>query len=400
VTETNLEPTAVAGTPSLLRALNERTVLESVRTIGPVSRAQIARVTALSKPTVSLALAALLDAKLVRQAGRSSGGKGPTAALYELNPRAGWVVGIDVGRHWVRAAIADVTGAFVARRDERARVKSAKSLITQIGAIAHGLAADAGIRWKQVTFATVGSPGVFEAERGQVALAYSLPGWGRQGLVEAVQQELGTKIAFENDVNLAAIGEQWHGLGKGVANFVYLHLGTGVGMGLVLNGELYRGSSGAAGEVGYMPLAGTDVRDPSSRRRGPLDAAGSAAGVVDTARQQGMEPPLTAKKVFAEARKGDRKALKVVTMEAGRIALAIAAVAAVVDPELVILGGGIGGNADLLLEPVEQQVAALSPFQPRIEVSALREEATLHGSVSMALHAAQDQLFARGKVPA
>ena len=212
---TSLEPTSRRRNPSLLRALNERTVLESVRTIGPVSRAQIARVTALCKPTVSQAFAALVDAKLVREAGRSSGGKGPTAVLYELNPRAGWVVGIDVGRYWVRAAIADVTGAFVARRDERARVKSAKSLITQIGAIAHGLAADAGIRWKQVTFATVGSPGVFEPERGQVALAYSLPGWGRQGLVEAVQEELGTKIAFENDVNLAAIGEQWHGLGKG-----------------------------------------------------------------------------------------------------------------------------------------------------------------------------------------
>ena len=217
---TSLVQTSVAGTPSLLRVINERTVLESVRRVGPVSRAQIARETALSKPTVSQALAGLLRAKLVREAGRSSGGKGPTAVLYELNPHAGWVVGIDVGRHWVRAAIADVTGEFVARRDERARVKSARTLITQIGAVAHGLAGDAGIRWKQVTFATVGSPGVLEADRGQVALAYALPGWGRQGLVEAVQQELGTKIAFENDVNLAALGEQWHGIGKGVENFV------------------------------------------------------------------------------------------------------------------------------------------------------------------------------------
>ena len=156
-------------------------MLESVRRVGPVSRAQIARETALSKPTVSQALAGLLRAKLVREAGRSSGGKGPTAVLYELNPHAGWVVGIDVGRHWVRAAIADVTGEFVARRDERARVKSARTLITQIGAVAHGLAGDAGIRWKQVTFATVGSPGVLEADRGQVALAYALPGLGTSG---------------------------------------------------------------------------------------------------------------------------------------------------------------------------------------------------------------------------
>lgn len=398
--QTSLRQSAVAGTPSLLRAINERTVLEGVRRVGPVSRAQLSRETALSKPTVSQALAALLDAGLVREAGRSSGGKGPTAILYELNPRAGWVVGIDVGRHWVRAAIADVTGGFVARRDERARVRSADSLITQIGSVARGLASDAGIGWRQVTFTTVGSPGVFGSDRGQVALAYSLPGWGRQGLLEALQRELGTKVAFENDVNLAALGEQWHGLGKDVDDFVYLHLGTGVGMGLVLNGELYRGSGGAAGEVGYLPLVGTDVRDPSSRRRGPLDAAGSAAGVVSTAQRFGMTPPLTAKKVFAEARRGDRKAKRVVASEAKRIALAVAAVASVVDPELVILGGGIGANGDLLLDPVEREMHAISPFRPRIATSVLREEATLHGSVSMALHAAHDQLFSRGEVSA
>jgi predicted NBD/HSP70 family sugar kinase len=398
--DTSLDRTSIGGTPSLLRAINERTVLESVRRIGPVSRAQIARETGLSKPTVSQALGALLGAGLVREAGRTSGGKGPTAVLYELNPQAGWVVGIDVGRDWVRAAIADVTGQFVARRDERAQVKSANTLITQIGSIAHGLAADAGIKWRQVTFAAVGSPGVFEPERGQVALAYALPGWGRQGLVELVQRELGTNIAFENDVNLAAIGEQWHGLGKGVDNFVYLHLGTGVGMGMVLNGELYRGSAGAAGEVGYLPLAGTDLKDPSSRRRGALDAAASAAGVVADARRLGMPPPLTAKKVFEEARRGDRKARRVVAAEAKRIALAIAAVAAVVDPELIILGGGVGSNGDLLLEPVGHALHGLSPFRPRIEVTTLHQEATLHGSVSMALQAAQDQLFARGEASA
>jgi predicted NBD/HSP70 family sugar kinase len=375
-------------------------VLDSVRRVGPVSRAQIARETALSKPTVSQALAALLDGDLVREAGRTSGGKGPTAVLYELNPQAGWVVGIDVGRDWVRAAIADVTGQFVARRDERAQVKSATMLITQIGAIAHGLAADAGIKWRQVTFATVGSPGVFEPERRQVALAYALPGWGRQGLMELVQSELGTKIAFENDVNLAALGEQWHGLGKGVSDFVYLHLGTGVGMGLVLNGELYRGSAGAAGEVGYLPLAETDLRDPSSRRRGALDAAASASGVVADARRLGMEPPLTARRVFDEARRGSPKARRVVAHEVHRIALTIAAVSSVLDPELVILGGGIGSNGDLLLEPVERELQTLSPFRPRIEVSALRQEATLYGSVSMALQAAQDQLFARGEASA
>ena len=92
--------------------------------------------------------------------------------------------------------------------------------------------------------------------------------------------------------------------------------------------------------------------------------------------------------------------MRAVVAEAERIALAVAAAAAVVDPELVILGGGIGGNADLLLEPVERELHAISPFRPRIEVSTLGEEATLHGAVSMALQAAHDRLFERGKVSA
>ena len=386
----------MAGTPSRLRAMNERTVLECVREFGPISRAQIARQTALSKPTVSLALAHLDRAKLVREAGRSTGGKGPTAVLYELNPRAGWVVGIDVGRNWVRAAIADLTGEFVARRDERAKVGTARTLITQIGSVAHALAADAGIRWRQVTFATVGSPGVFDPQRGQVALAYSLPGWGRQGLVELVQQELGTKTLFENDVNLAALGERWHGLAKDVDDFVYLHVGTGVGMGIVVRGELYRGSGGKAGEVAYLPLTGTNVDDPESVRRGPLDVAASASGVVTAARRAGIRTPsLTAEQVFASARDGNRRAVRIVEEEAERIALAVAAVSAVVDPEVVILGGGIGANGDLLIEPVERRLAEISPFRPRIEATTLREEATLYGSVFVALRAAHEQLFDR-----
>jgi predicted NBD/HSP70 family sugar kinase len=344
---------------------------------------------------VSQALSALERARLVREAGRTSGGKGPTAVLYELNPRAGWVVGIDVGRDWVRAAIADLTGDFRARRDERARARSADTLIAQVGEIAHGLASDAGIRWKQVTTATVASPGVFEPSLGQVALAHNLPGWGRRGLVEALHQELGTNLTFENDVNLATVGEQWRGLGKGVPNFVYLHVGTGVGMGLVLNGQLYRGATGVAGEVGYLPLAAADPHDPANRQRGALEGALGAAGIVAAARAAGMKPPLTPAKVFAAARRGVTSAKAVVGVVAERVALAIAAIVPIVDPELVILGGGIGRNGDLLLEPVEQELAQISPFKPRIDVSALGEDAELNGAVATALQTAQEQLFSR-----
>jgi predicted NBD/HSP70 family sugar kinase len=380
------------GTPSLLRALNARTILELVQRTGPVSRAQVARDSGLSKPTVSLGLAALLDAGLVREVGRASGRRGPSAVLYELNSEAGWVAGIDVGRYWVRAAVADITGTIVARRKERAKVSSARALISQIGTLARALAAEAGIGWDRVSHVTVGSPGVFEPTKGAVILAPNLPGWGRQGLIEALAGELGGHVGVENDVNLAAVGERWKGIGQGVRNFGFLSVGTGVGMGLVLSGELYRGASGAAGEVGYLPI-GADPYDQHVRRRGAFEEATCGAGVVRAAHEAGMKGSLTSKKVFALARKGDPVARQVVEAEAQRLALGLAVVTAVVDLELVILGGGIGGNADLLLGPVERELRALSPLRPRLAASALGDDAVLQGAVATALAAAQDRLF-------
>ena len=380
------------GTPSLLRAINARTILERIQRSGPVSRAQVARDSGLSKPTVSLGLTALLDAGLVREVGRSSGRPGPSAVLYELNPAAGWVVGIDVGRRRVRAALADITGAVAGRRDEQARASSARALIGQVGAIAHALAAEAGIGWDQVHHVTVGSPGVFEPVRGAVTLAPNLPGWGRQGLLAALREELGNRIGVENDVNLAAEGERWRGLGRGVRNFGFLSVGTGVGMGLVLDGRLYRGAGGAAVEVGYLPV-GADPYDRQVRRRGAFEESVNGAAVVRRAAEAGMPGSLTAKKIFAQARRGDPLAREVVEEEARRLALGLAVVTAVVDLELVILGGGVGGNADLLLPPIERELRTLSPVRPRLAVSALGEDAVLQGAVATALEVAQSRLF-------
>src|SRR6059058_2041619 len=304
-TDGRSEAGITTGTPSLLRAINERSVLELIHRGGPLSRAQVARVSGLSKPTVSLALTGLLDAQLVREVGRSRGERGPSALLYELNPRAGWVVGIDVGRRWARAAIANITGTVVARRDERAKVASAKALIGQIGSLARRLAGDAGVAWPQVTHAVLGSPGVFDPVHGYVAMAPNLPGWGRSGLVQAVRDELGTNVSFENDVNLAALAERTHGLGRNVHDFVFLSIGTGIGMALVIDGHIYRGAHGAAGEVAYMPLGKGDPRDPANRRRGAFEEAAAAAGIVRTARRLGMRPPLTPERIFIAARRGN-----------------------------------------------------------------------------------------------
>jgi predicted NBD/HSP70 family sugar kinase len=305
------------------------------------------------------------------------------------------VVALDVGRSTVRAAIADLSGQIVTQRDERARSRTAATLIAQLGDIARSMAAEAGVKWRQVTYVCVGSPGVLQPGQRHLRMAHNLPGWERDGVLEALDGALGPRVVLENDVNLATLAEQRSGLGKEVPNFVYLHVGTGVGMGLVLNGELYRGASGAAGEVGYVPIAVPDPHARTTRRRGALESAVGAQAVMEEARRLGVRGAADAREVFAAARRGDRVAERVVAGVAQRLALAIAAVAPVVDPELVILGGSIGRQGDLLLESVERELAALSPFRPRIEVSALGEDAELHGAIALALQAAQDLLFER-----
>src|ERR1700712_4403602 len=138
------------GRPRLLRAINERAVLERLRAAGPTSRTELAQGTRLSKPTVGQALTNLERAGLVRTAGQRTGERGRSALLYELNPTAAYVAGVDVGRSWVRVAGADLAGEVVGRRDERNRARSAGALVERVRRLAHEVVAEARIAWADV----------------------------------------------------------------------------------------------------------------------------------------------------------------------------------------------------------------------------------------------------------
>jgi predicted NBD/HSP70 family sugar kinase len=382
------------GRPRLLRAINERAVLERLRAGGPASRAELAAATGVSKPTVGQALANLERAGLVRAAGRRVGERGRSALLYELNPTAAYVAGVDVGRSWVRVAVADLGGEVVGRRDERNRARGADALVEHVRALAREVGAEAGIARGDVVHTVVGSPGVLDPETGRLRYAANLPGWGRAGLVDELRGALTPSLAIDNDINLAALGERAYGHGRDVADFVYLSIGTGVGMGVVVGGELHRGARGAAGEVGFLPLAegglGAHGRPPA---RGALEEAAAAGGIVRTGREMGMKGALTAERIFNAAKAGDATARATVEREAERLAVVVAAVAAIVDPALIVLGGGIGANADLLLDHLDEAVAALTPLRPPVVLSDLGADAILLGAIATALDTARELVF-------
>jgi len=385
---------AQVGNPQLLRTMNERLLLDHLWRHGRCSRGELAKITGLSKPTVSSALASLESAGLVQLVGSLSGRPGPTTAIYDMNARAGLVAGVDIGRDWIRLAIADLRGEFIGRDDVRNTARSSADLVRRVRALAHQVARDAGLDWSAVSYAVIGSPGVLDPLTGRLGFAPNLPGWGRPGLVEQLRAALQVESSIENDINLAAVGELARGAGRGVRNFVLVSIGTGVGMGIVINGALYVGGRGAAGEVSYVPAAELAVPPLDARQRGPTEAVTSAGGVVKAAQEAGL-PVRSAKEVFAAAADGDSLAQAIVIAEGRRIGSLITAVTAILDPDLVVLGGGVGRNLDVLRESVSGRIAELGPLRPRIVASELGDSGVLQGAVARALDVARDLLFDR-----
>ena len=196
-------------------------------------------------------------------------------------------------------------------------------------------------------------------------------------------------MALENDVDAAALAEQTHGYGRDRESFAFVHVGTGIGMGLVLGGRLHRGVHGVAGEIAFMPLS--EGESDEARRRGPLEAAAAASGIVRAARKAGMRGPVSARSVFAAAARGDERAVAVVAEEARLVASAICCVITVVDPGLIVLGGGIG-QAPGFAAAVTTALSAMTPVQPEVKVSALGSDVVVDGCLAEGASLAWNQL--------
>jgi predicted NBD/HSP70 family sugar kinase len=371
-----------AARPQLLRALNEQLLLNHIRASGPCSRAELARLSGLSKPTVSQALVNVERSGLVQEAGTRTGVPGRSALLYEIRPEAGFVLGLDIGRHYLRGAVADLTGQIKAQASVRARAGSGAGRVTELTALADQIAAAAGVSRLAVTQTVIGSPGIYDQHRDAIALAGGLAGWSKPAVLDGLRAAFGVHTVVENDIDAAALAEREHGHGREFGTFAFVSVGTGIGMGLVIEGRLHRGAHGAAGEIAYMPLSeglGSDESD--ARRRGQLEAAGSAAAVVRAARRAGMRGAVSARRVFESAAAGDERAAVVVADEARLVAKAICAVITVIDPGLVVLGGGIG-QAPGFAQAVSAELAGLAPVLPEVRVSALGTDAVVDGCLA------------------
>nr|MDQ2895583.1 ROK family protein [Actinomycetota bacterium] len=349
-------------------------------------------------PTVSAAVSRLEHACLVHAAGTRPGQRGRKPIAYVVSDRAGFVVGGDIGGTNVRMAAADLFGEPICDLTRPTSKEGSRAVGVQILEMVSEVIDKAGAKRGRALALGISAPGVVDQTTGRVtSLAYNVTPEGGFDPLEVMRDRFDVPVLVENNVNLAAVGEKWFGLARGVSTMAYIAIGAGIGMGIIIDHELVRGAHGAAGEIAYLPLV-DDPFDPRHRLHGGLEDEVGAAGILAAfkiSQGSGGLEPASAHQVFELARTGNRAARGVVEHVASRLGTAIATVCAIIDPELVVLGGGIGASP-LLLRPVRGSAAALVPVTVRIETSLLGDRAALQGAIAVALRAARAQLLSEG----
>ncbi|MFJ2267042.1 ROK family transcriptional regulator [Streptomyces sp. NPDC098085] len=402
--------TAATG-PHVLRRMNVAAVLAALRD----GRTRTARVTdlaartGLSRPAVTRALTELRECGLVE----STAGAGPQqlgrpAQYARFRAESGYVAGVDIGPHHVHVMIADLAGEVLA--SHRAAVNAGVAgpeLFAVVRSALTAAAAGADVPLSRLWAVSTGTPGIVDRERGEVLLAPSIPDWAGLPAVSLLRDWLHCPVTIDNDVNLAVLAERWRGaaVGAGTASgtgsdcLVFVQWGRRIGTGIVIDGRPYRGHSAAAGELGFIDLAGSPDAPAGPRPAdgmGPFEQLVGAEAIHRLALESGApvgEAPDIAP-LFAAAEAGDRTAVEVVERVAARFARGLAALLLVLDPGRVVIGGGVSRAGDTLLDPVRRHLRTHTLVPVTVSASALGERAVATGAVRRALDVAEERVTA------
>jgi len=379
------------GTPRLLRGINDRAALDLLLEHGPLTRARIGELTGLSKPTASQLLARLETAGLVVTSGNTSGGPGPRAQLYAVNPDAAYVAGLDVTAARIVAEVADLTGRTVGEFELPTPRGTSRDAVPAVVHALDGACTSAGLPRRRVSQVAIGTPGAVDPRVRRLRYARHLPGWHSEDLLDRLAAEVGRPVELFNDVNLAAIAELTRGRARGVDDAMLLWADAGLGAALIIDGQLHTGATGGAGEVGFLPLPGADVRDVRRADAGGFQQLAGGPAVLALARSHGIRAGTPHAAVAAAVKGGHEDLLAEL---ARRFALGIAAMVVIVDPTLVVLAGRVltaGGETlrDLIADVLARQTLA----RPSLELGAVTERPVLRGAVEVALTTTRDRVF-------
>ncbi|WP_166345741.1 ROK family transcriptional regulator [Phytoactinopolyspora limicola] len=391
---------------STVSRVNQTAILEALREHGPLSRPQIGTHTGLSPATVNRLTAQLLREGLVVTHGHEPSTGGRPSILLRYSGQSRLVAVLRVGATRTVGALIDFDGTIVHRSEYR----PASSVVTspdrasvrldETLSMVDELRAAAEERGQPSRAIGISVPGVVtDAEgEGRVTWAPALD-WRELPVGTLLQERTGLPVIVENDANVLAVGELYRGAAQGIRDLVALLLGTGLGVGIIADGRLYRGSRAAAGEVGYMLL------ERSSLSRlfpgfGDLESRVGSAAVARMAAERGVRgpqgEPATAAALFELVRAGDPEATTLLDEMLDYLALAVANLCTVLDPELVVVGGGMGRSAEQIIPGLRDRLVGRIPHVPRLVPSALGDDAALIGAAELAARKVSDFTYVQG----
>ena len=390
-------PTAVQppepARPALLRSLNDAAALRLLLEHGALSRVDMVRLTGISKPTASQLLARLEEAGLVRTVGRSSGGPGRSAVLFELDPACGHAAALDVTPQRVHAQVADITGRVVGEHVLRRPTRVAGSGPGNALLALDPALAQAGLR-RQLSAVVIAATGSYDSEGDRLRYARDLRGWSDEGLVRTLRRAIGVPVFIENDVNLAAVAERRVGAAQEISDFFLFWAGDGIGGALLLDDRLRRGATGGAGEIAFLQPPGADtVHRPQRSGSGALELWAGGAALADLAHAHGLSGRDAVTLVTAAVAAGDDGAGFLDGL-ALRYAQGLCSVVAVLDPGAVVLAGPVvDAGGEPLRARIGHHLDTMAVTSPRLLRGTVDGNPVLVGAMCTALDHARATVF-------
>jgi glucokinase len=389
-----------AAQPTTIRNHNRRLVLETLEKNGRISRADLAKQTRISEPTVSGVIEDFIRKGLVRELGPGEATSGRRPVLLEFNPASGYVIGIDIGGTNIKMGLADLGGKlYCQKRIASKTIGGGETAIAGLTDLIFQIIAENHLEKTEILGVGLSVPGIVDPVQGRVSFAPAF-GWQNFPVQQILMRQAGLEVAVENDVNAAAWAEKQWGVARDFQDFVFVSIGTGIGAGIILDGEIYRGHGYAAGEIGYSIVDLQWLKrqiDPENLSFGCLERLAAAPGIQNRGRALGFTPKGSAdswstEDIFYAAAEGDLLALQVVEEVTDYLAAGLINIALLLSPAAIVIGGGVSRAGAVLLEPLNRKIQTVSPIKPLLLMSAMPDDAGLNGSIALAVRQAKRKL--------
>jgi glucokinase-like ROK family protein len=404
-----------APSSQIIKNLNKHAVLDLIRfTPGGISRAELAQRMDLSRAAMTAIVNDLLESDVIRETEARAGQSGRPPIILEVNSVRGRVIGIDMGASHLSIILTDFGAQVIDEIEVPFRVADGpETCINQVNTLMEELLKKNQSAMKNISAIGIGVPGPIASDAGTVYAPPIMPGWDGYPIQASLEEKWGLPISLNNDAELGALGEWAYGVGRGENHLAYIKVGSGIGSGLLLNGQIYRGATGSAGEIGHLTI----------EENGPLCDCGNSgclealAGGKAIARQgqeaiqkgqrtilssMGPVESLTARDVASAARRGDLVSQKIIANAGRYLGIAIAGLVNLFNPRTIVVGGGVAQIGDLLLQPIRDTVSQrslrASARTVKINTAVLRRRSSGMGAIVQALSIALHQVAERKEV--